>query len=255
LKEPFLAALLLASSCAWSESSLEAGEQRTPARHRLDFSAVFLDAASSDSINGLLGYTYNLTDNSNLNFSLPYIDPDLSAGSNSGIGDMVAAYSIVPSAQLSANPWVPRTIGSGVAISIPTGSTKEGRSLGSWILYPYLGLSLPMSKRFFFAPQIGYIHSLSETAAGTDLRLISTETGFSFVALNGFWTSYFPKFIFDLKTNDWAINHRLSVGKMFSTRIGVSLDYTFVERFGFGSDIPIDGGYDGLWEVNFHITF
>jgi hypothetical protein len=46
-------------------------------RHRVDISAIFLDSVSSDSVNGLLGYTYSLTSNSNISAVLPYLDPDL----------------------------------------------------------------------------------------------------------------------------------------------------------------------------------
>jgi hypothetical protein len=95
------------------------------ARHRIDISAIFLDSVSSDSVNGILGYTYNLTSNSNISAVLPYLDPDLGEGGNSGFGDFLLAYSIVPSARISANPWVPRTIGSGLARSDTDGQYKE----------------------------------------------------------------------------------------------------------------------------------
>lgn len=48
-------------------------------RHRIDLGALLLDEASSDSPNGIVGYTYNLAHNANFGATLPYVDPDTSA--------------------------------------------------------------------------------------------------------------------------------------------------------------------------------
>jgi hypothetical protein len=97
--------------------------------------------------------------------------------------------------------------------------------------------------------------SLDKTASRVGLRLIIAETGVGFVAFNGFWISYFPRFVRDLESDEWAIDQRMSIGKMLSSRFGISLDYTSVDRFNFGSDLPGDSGYDALFEVNLHFNF
>jgi hypothetical protein len=224
-------------------------------RHRIDLTGVFLNGETSDSLNGLVSYAYNVTENSNLTLTTPYLDPNLDEGGNSGFGDLVAAYSIVPSVKIGVNPWVPRTVGSGLAVLIPTGNAKENRSLDTWVVFPFLGLVQPLSDRLFIAPQIGYLHSLDATAAGTKLRLVTAEMGFSFVAFNGFWASYFPQFVRDLETDDWAISHRLSVGKKLSQKFGISVDYVFVDQYSFGNDAPQDSGFDKQLEANFHFIF
>jgi len=249
-------AVLFSSQLACAQDgSVESTRERDALRHRVDVTAVFLDGADRDSLSGLFTYAYSVTDNSNLTLTVPYLDPNLDTGGNSGVGDIVAAFSIVPSVTISVNPWVPRTVGSGMAVSVPTGDVKEGRSLDTWVLYPYLGLVQPVSEHFFIAPQIGYVYSLDSTVAGTDLRLVTAELGLSFVAFNGFWTSYFPQFVRDLETDEWAVNHRLGIGKMLSRTFGVSLDYRSVERFSFGSDAPVDEGFDSQIEANIHFTF
>ena len=121
-------------------------------RHRINLGALFLDQVSSDSFNGIVGYTYNLTHNANIGVTVPYIDPDTSAAGNSGIGDTIVALSFVPSVRIGANPWVPRTVGTGIAVLAPTGDPDERRSLDSWVVAPYLGLIIPLSEKFFFAP-------------------------------------------------------------------------------------------------------
>lgn len=224
-------------------------------RHRINLGALFLDQVSSDSFNGIVGYTYNLTHNANIGVTVPYIDPDTSAAGNSGIGDTIVALSFVPSVRIGANPWVPRTVGTGIAVLAPTGDPDERRSLDSWVVAPYLGLIIPLSEKFFFAPQLGYVHSLDKTAAGTDLRIAFAETGFGFVAFNGFWASYFPNFSFDVESDDWAINHRLAIGKMLSKNFGLSVDYTYIERFNFGSNLPGESGFDRQIDLNVHFAF
>lgn len=232
------------------------GENTTDVlRHRIDAGAVFLDSISADSINGIFGYTYNLTSKSNINLSVPYLDPDTGTSSNSGFGDIVMSYSYVPSSTISAHPWVPRTIGTGIALLAPTGDAKEGRSIDSWVVAPYIGLVVPLAKRVFIAPQAGYVHSLDQTVSGTDLRLAFAQIGLGFVTLNGFWTSYFPQFVRDLESDEWVINHRFSIGKMVSQKFGLSFEYTLVERFIFGSNLPTEVGFDKQIEFNMHFNF
>jgi len=116
---------------------------------------------------------------------------------------------------------------------------RDGRTLGSFIAMPYLGLVIPMGERFFFAPQVGYVHSFSKTVSGTNYRVLTAETGIAYIAENGFWISYFPQVLRDLESNEWAIDHRLVVGMMFSPRFGMSFDYVFVDRYSFGSNLPV----------------
>jgi hypothetical protein len=228
---------------------------RDEARHRIDLGALFLDEISSDAFNAIVGYTYSFSSNANISVTVPYVDPNRATSGDSGFGDTIVAVSFVPSVKLGANPWVPRTVGSGVAVLAPTGRAEEGRSLDSWVVAPYLGLVLPLADRIFFAPQLGYVHSLDSTAADTDLRIAFAELGLGYVSLKGFWTSYFPSFSFDLESDSWAVNHRLAIGKMFSRNLGLSADYTFIERFNFGSDLPGESGFDQQIEISFHFAF
>jgi hypothetical protein len=224
-------------------------------RHRIDIGATFLDSLSFDSLNGIVGYTYNLTSKSNLNVSIPHLDPDTGTSNDSGFGDVVIAFSYVPTTTITAHPWVPRTVGTGLAVLAPTGNSEKGRSLGTWVVSPFVGLVVPLSDRFFFAPQLGYLHSLGQTVGNTDLRLAFAEVGFGFVAINGFWTSYFPRITRDLESDDWAVDHRFAVGKMLTERVGLSFDYSLVERFNFGSNLPAESGYDKQLELSAHFAF
>ena len=244
-------------SCAddTAQGSLANESTKSVPRHRIDLTAVFLDTLSADSANGILGYTYNLTSNSIVNFSIPYLNPDIGVAGDSGFGDTVFSFSYVPSVKVGANPWLPRTVGTGIAVLIPTGNSSKGRSLDAWVISPYLGLIIPLTDRFFFAPQIGYTHSLGKIADGSDLRFAFADLGLGFVAKNGFWFSYFPYFARDFESSEWAINHRFAVGKMLSETFGLSFDYSFIERFDFGNNVPGQTGFDESIEINVHFAF
>jgi hypothetical protein len=224
-------------------------------RHRIDIGTIHLDSISTDSLSGLIGYTYNITSNTNFNVTVPYLDPDTATGSNSGFGDTVLSLSFLPLVKVSANPWVPRTVGTGVSILAPTGNAKEGRSLDSWVVTPFVGLVIPLNDHFFLAPQLGYVHSLDKTAAGVDLRLGFAEMGFAYVSDRGFWTSYFPRFVFDFERDGWAIDHRLAIGKMVTENFGFSVDFALIERFNFGSETPNAKGFDNLTQLSVHFAY
>ena len=255
----YLSSSVVASFAAESpESATTHGvseEERASARHRFDLTTLFLDEIEQNTATVLFGYTYNLTKNSNLNLSLPYIDSNVSEKGGSGIGDLSVAYSFVPFVAISAKPWIPRTVGSGLSVLFPTGDAEEVGGFDTTVVSPFLGFAFPLSDTFGVLPSVSYSHSLEETAFGTDVRLITAELGLSFVTVNGFWINYFPEAIRDLETDNTAINHRITVGKELSRRFGFSLDYSRVDRVNFTVDFPSESGFDTLYEFNLHFTF
>jgi hypothetical protein len=42
---------------------------------------------------------------------VPYLDPNLDTGGDSGIGDATVSWSFIPYYSISAHPWVPSTLG------------------------------------------------------------------------------------------------------------------------------------------------
>ncbi len=224
--------------------------------HRIDFTAIFINGITTESLDGLVTYTHNVDDNSNVSLSLPYKDPDLNKGGDSGVGDIIFAYSFVPSLIIDSNPWIPNTLGSGVAILAPTGEAKYGRSLDTWIVAPFLGYAFPINEHFFIAPQVSYIHSIGKIITGNKLKLVAAEVGFSFIDFYGFWASYYPALTRDLVSEEWSMNHRVSIGTMITKHSGISIDITRVERFNFGSPLPKQqSGFDEQIDLNIHFTF
>jgi hypothetical protein len=108
---------------------------------------------------------------------------------------------------------------------------------------------------YFLLRDWAIFHSLDSIVSGADLRALTADFGVAYVGFIGFWASYFPQFLWDLKSKDWAINHRLAVGKMFTPLFGLGVDYVFIERYAFGSTLPTEAGFDRQIEVTAYFTF
>jgi hypothetical protein len=96
-------------------------------RHRIDLSALYLESEVFDSVIGLFDYAYNLTPKSNIALEFTYLDSDFGRSGGSGVGDSVITYSYEPRVGLSIHPWVPKKVGSGISLVLPTGNVKDGR--------------------------------------------------------------------------------------------------------------------------------
>lgn len=223
--------------------------------HRVDFSATYLNGLDSNSLDALVTYTHTVNTDTNISLAVPYKDPNLSESGDNGFGDIIGIYSFVPSIIIDSSPWIPATLGSGIAVLAPTGSTSEGRSLDSWIVAPFVGYAITLTDNIFISPQVSYIHSLDKIITGGKLRLVSAEVGISYVNFHGFWASYFPVMTNDMEAEEWSMNHRISIGTMLTKHSGLSIDFTRVERFHFGSPTPRQTGFDEQIDINIHFTF
>lgn len=244
--------ILVADDKSSEESNISS---QTAPNQRLDFSATYLNGLDSNSLDAMVTYTHTVNTDTNLSLAVPYKDPNLSESGDNGFGDIIGIYSFVPSLIIDASPWVPATLGSGIAVLAPTGSTAEGRSLDSWVFVPFFGYAVTLTDDIFIAPQVSYVHSVDEVITGGKLRLLSAEIGVTYVNFYGFWASYFPELTKDLEANEWSMNHRVSLGTMLTKHSGISVDFTRVERFHFGSPTPKQTGFDEQIDINIHFTF
>jgi hypothetical protein len=224
-------------------------------RHRLDSSLSFLDTVDLDSLHLEIAYTYSLTPNANLSLTLPLVDGDVDKRGGYGIGDLGLSVSFTPFTAIAANPWVPKTVGTGLAAVLPTGNPDKNRGQGVFVLGPFVGGVFFLSDRFFVTPQLGYFHSFGEPAAGVDIRLGTASIGLTFVSFNGFWVAPLVELARDFEAGELAFNYDIIVGKMFSSGLGVSVWYFDYELLD-----PVTGAGRGRAgdrqiAVNLHVTF
>jgi len=230
------------------------GEYGHTPRHRFDGSFAFLDSADVDSSFLLLSYTYSLKQTVNLSLTLPLIDPDVgTSGTNYEPGDLGIAISWVPFFEISANPWVPKSVGTGLFVLVPTGQAP--RTFDAWVINPFLGFVLPLSDHWFFLPQGAMYWGLDRTAFGTDVEVFSLSAGLTYVSDSGFWATVNAELARDFFFDETAVNWEATVGKMFSPRFGLSADFFNYELLDPFTGVPLGSTGDTQININLHFTF
>lgn len=256
-----LAGALLVYVLAFNLQAQDADVQKdlettaTVTRHRIDASALYFDSQGFESVIGLFGYAYNLTPKSNIALEFAYLDSNFGRSGGSGIGDTSITFSYEPRAGLSVNPWVPKKVGSGIGLVLPTGNPRDGRSLDAVLVNPFVGGVFFLTDSLALTPLLSYTYSLDTMINGNDVRLLTAEIGIVWAGKNELWVGFFPAYIRDFSANESHVNLSLSVGKMFSRRWGGSIEYADLESFQPGANpVPRDL-FDQTVKLSVHFLF
>lgn len=254
-----LSILMITSLCLVSSTQLLANEANTDdsplSVNRLDFTAAYLDNINSDNVTGLFSYTRNLSKNSNLGVRGIYLDSRFRDPGGTGIGDTTLTWSFLPSADLSVQPWVPRVVGSGVSVTLPTGNESQGRGLGSTIITPFIGTVFSLTDTFYISPNLAYAYSVDPIVNGKDVRIAVLEIGFTWVLKSGWWVSLYPGYVKDYEAGNTTTGGRLSAGKVFESGWGLSAHYIDLENFTPGMVPAQDGRFSQVYELSVNYTF
>lgn len=252
-------ALAVILICFVFESELPAdepndGESAIPV-NRLDFTSVFFDSVNTDKLTGLFGYTRNLSSQSNLNLRIAYLDSQFGESGGTGFGDTTITWSYVPGTQISVGPWFPRIVGSGIAVTVPTGDAKQGRGLGSTLITPFVGTVFPVTEEFSIAPNLVYAYSVDSIITGKDVRVALLEIGFTLVLDSGWWVSLYPGFVKDFEADKTSFGTQLAGGIVFKSGWALSAHYIDVESFSPGV-VPIEkSAFNQIYELTISFGF
>jgi hypothetical protein len=217
--------------------------------NRIDLTTVFFDTNDTDSLTGIIGYTRNLSFNSNLDVRTSYLDSRFGDSGGSGIGDTTVTFSYLRNEKVSVAPWLPRKLGSGISVTLPTGNEDRGLGLGSTLLTPFLGTQVPITDSIAFTPTIAYAYSTSPIITGADVRIILLDLGVTWVGKSGLWTSLFYGYIRDIEVDDYTTGGRLSFGKVFPSGWGFTASYIDLESFNPGQLPTEDGRFNQVYEL------
>ena len=221
---------LLVSDVAADEESKESGQPSSP-RHRVDFGVQWYDAAEGDSVIGSLSYSWVPLDHHAFAATVLLVGSNLSNAKGSGVGDTRLQYSWVPSATLTANAWVPKTLGMGFGLIVPTGDAAKGTGADRWITIPTLGWVFNIGERFSILPSLQYLHSFREASAADDIGTANLELGFLYVWGSRFWIQYTGSLFRDFEpVDDTNLDHFLLFGMQFSKTLSGSLTLGSIER-------------------------
>jgi len=249
-----LCLLCLADSCVAQDDS----DQTIPileSRHRLDFSLVYLDSNLDDSLNAELVYAYNFTPKTNFSVSVSYLDSRLNQEGGSGIGDTSLTFSWSPYMPISVGPWVPRRIGTGIGLVLPTGDAADGRSVDATVIAPFLGLVIPVTESLFIYPSMSYMGSFDQTITGEDLSLGVVDVGAGWVSTSGVFLNAYIAWVKDFEVGKTYLNTELSLGMSFSDNWSASIAWDLTEFFIPGTIVDFKGHLERQFAFSLHYNF
>lgn len=223
--------------------------------NRVDLTLAFLDNISSDHLTGFFSYSRKLSSNSKLSLRTGYLDSQFGSSGGTGVGDTSLTWSYLPGSRISVKPWVPRVVGSGISVLLPTGNESQGRGLGATIITPFIGTVITLSEKFYVAPNLLYAYSIDPIVNGKDVRVAVLEIGFTWVPGNNWWLSAFPGYVKDYETDNTTIGGRLSAGKQFDSGWGLSAHFIDLENFTPGVLSTGSTRFRQVYELSVHYTF
>jgi hypothetical protein len=233
-----VAALIFAGLCtAVLGQETDSGDEVPQGRHRLDLSMSNVDAAEGDTYVLLPGYTFTLRGGLRAGITTQYVYVESEGDSNgnrasveSGLGDTYLSMQYDPSANITASPWIPDTIGLTFGLLAPTGDADEGLSGDRWEWNVGAGWAFSPFGQFYLVPAITYGKSFDEGRDVLEAEFAGIDLGLLWLLDNGFWFGYTPYLERNLADHEWRDDHYLVLGKMWRNGIGASLEYGSRDR-------------------------
>lgn len=251
------AALIFASSGntkAGKSESLSALEAQGASR-RFDTELGFIDTRDADELSWRFQYTSVLRKKHQLTAVLPLVDPEVSGRLALRSGDLALGYSYAFKHNISANPWVPSNIGTGIGLSLPTGNFSDGTGSGSYVLSPRLGYVATIGRSFALLPTLQYRRSFATEEGAIDIKTITAAMPFFYVNPHAFWVNFSPLYLEDLSHRQGAFGVSVLVGKLFLKNLAVSLAYARLPDFAQETNDDSETIRHNSLTLGFHMPF
>jgi hypothetical protein len=217
---------------------------------RLDLTASVIEQGANEEGTLTLQYTRSFGSHQ-LAFATPLVDTALGGGLNLNAGDLVLEYAWTPRKKISAGPWVPTDYGTGIQLSIPTGSVANGTGSGSVILAPRLGGVFHVGPGWAIAPSIEYQYAFEYEENSQRTRGIAAASQFVYIGPNGFWVNLTPVYIQDLNNQQGAFGAGVIAGKLLSSHFAISIQYLREPVYG-DPELGKGFNYANIWQLVFH---
>ncbi len=204
------------------EGDTSSTEQR--ATQRLDFGIDFYDSADGSIVRGGIDYNWAPLADHSFAATLPVVNSQLTEVDGNGIGDLLLRYNWVPSMTLTADPWIPNSLGIGLGLLVPTGDAARGTGGDQWVLAPSFGIVAKLAKRTNLLPQIQYMKSFAEGELAQGMQAISLSADLIHVFLSKFWVQYTPSVSYDLEAEQYELDNLLVLGQQFTRRVALRFE-------------------------------
>jgi hypothetical protein len=230
-------------------------------KHRLDLTYLDIEASETkDFLNVvLLGYTRTFGSDvrvgvqTGVAFSSNSPSPDSISTqkvTEDGLSDTIFTFQYDFNERLTTNPWVPDTLGLFAQLSAPTGNADAGLGIDAWMLSVGGGWGFELGKNIWLAPALGFDSTFAEGDLATATQRIYATSPIIWLSESGLWIGYAATIAREVDAHEWLYDGMLTVGKMFSNGLGLSLDYGSIDRVG-----PVKIDDDAQLYLNFYFQF
>ena len=228
-------------------------------RHRIDMSYTRYDTYLGDTYVFLPTYTWAPRRNLRMNVAGSFVSNSIPANPDLGIpetinetgyGDTMIGVQYDPSARLTASPWVPDTVGLNASLIAPTGNADKGLGSDAWFASIGAGWAIDSVRHLWLVPAFGYDFTFAEEPLAAEVNQPYVSIDLVWVFDFGGWVGITPKIGYEFEESEAVDEYTITVGKMFSNGIGISVDYGRIEQIN-----PNARRDDNSWLVNFYYQF
>ena len=244
----------IGSAIASDEHSLSALEAQGASR-RFDTDLGFIDSSDADELSWGFQYTSVIREKHQLTAALPLVDPDVAGRIALRSGDLALGYSYSFKQTISANPWVPSNIGTGIGLSLPTGDLDTGTGNGSYVLAPRLGYVATIGRSFALLPSLEYRRSFAAENGAQDIKTLGATVPLFYVNPHAFWINVSPIYLQDLSHHQGAFGLSVLVGKLLIKNLALSLAYARLPEFMPGAGGNIETIRHNSLTLGVHLPF
>ena len=144
--------------------------------------------------------------------------------SSSGFGDTRLLLQWDPSDNITANPWVPDELGLFISVTAPTGKASQGLGSDAWLAEIGFGAPVFISDRFVLLPSGYFARTYFEESSEFADDEFGGTLGLYWIFGERFWVGYEPTLFYNRVLEQSGTDHRLVVGKLFRSGVGVGME-------------------------------
>lgn len=167
-----------------------------------------------------------------------------------GLSDTLVNFQYDPTARITSSPWIPDTVGINASVIAPTGDADKGLGGDFWLGTIGAGWLVDTISHLWLVPAFEYESTFAEGDAAVPTHGAYVSCNINWVFPFGGWIGYSPSIGREFETDEWVEGHTLTLGKLWSSGFGVSLDLGKNERI---SRIPARD--DRNWLANLYYQF
>lgn len=204
--------------------------------HRVQLSFTRLDAAEADIHIWVPSYSWAYSNRLRLTGLTGYADANFhapNAGADSERSGRFDSFLIVqydPGKRLTANSFVPNTLGFIFKLRAPTGEAEKGLGIDAWSGTIGAGWLVDSPYRFWLQPTIQYERSFAKGSLGADIDRAEASAGLYWLFPFRAWLGVRPSLECNFVLDDCGTNLSLTMGKTWSSGIALSLSVDRLDR-------------------------